>query len=62
MKPVPIATAQVFFKRFYIKNSICETNPYLVAAACVFVAAKVEETPLHIKSAVTEANQIYRGA
>ncbi|WVQ82567.1 hypothetical protein IAT38_004697 [Cryptococcus sp. DSM 104549] len=54
LKQYPIATACVFFRRFYLKNSICETNPYLVLAACVFVAAKVEETPVHIKSVVSE--------
>lgn len=61
LRQVPIATATVFFKRFYIKNAICETNPYLVLAACVFVAAKVEETPVHIKSVVSEAKVMFAG-
>ena len=61
LKPVPIATATVFFKRFYVKNAICETNPYLVLAACVFVAAKVEETPVHIKLCATEAKNAFNG-
>ncbi|RSH89518.1 RNA polymerase II holoenzyme cyclin-like subunit [Saitozyma podzolica] len=59
LRQIPIATATVFFRRFYLKNSICETNPYLVLAACVFVAAKVEETPVHIKSVVTEAKLVF---
>ncbi|WVQ64394.1 uncharacterized protein L199_002560 [Kwoniella botswanensis] len=59
LRQIPIATACVFFKRFYLKNSICETNPYLVLAACVFVAAKVEETPVHIKSVVSEAKVVF---
>lgn len=61
LRQVPIATAIVFFKRFYIKNAICETNPYLVLAACIYVAAKVEETPVHIKSVVSEAKAVFAG-
>ncbi|WVR03181.1 hypothetical protein IAU60_000172 [Kwoniella sp. DSM 27419] len=59
LRQIPIATACIFFRRFYLKNSICETNPYLVLAACVFVAAKVEETPVHIKSVVSEAKVVF---
>ncbi|ODN89661.1 cyclin C [Cryptococcus wingfieldii CBS 7118] len=59
LRQIPIATACVFFRRFYLKNSICETNPYLVLSACVYVAAKVEETPVHIKSVVSEARLIF---
>jgi cyclin C len=61
LRQVPIATATVYFRRFYTKNSVCETNPYLVLAACVFVAAKVEETPVHIKSVVAEAKVVFAG-
>lgn len=61
MRQVPIATATVFFRRFYLKNSYCETNPYLVLAACCYVAAKVEETPVHIKSVVIEAKVVFAG-
>lgn len=61
LRQIPIATATVYFKRFYLKNSYCETNPYLVLAACVFVAAKVEETPVHIKSVVSEARTVFTG-
>lgn len=63
LRQLPIATAIVFFKRFYLKpgNAICETNPYLVLAACAYVAAKVEETPVHIKSVVAEAKAVFAG-
>ncbi|GAA6023343.1 hypothetical protein JCM11491_000573 [Sporobolomyces phaffii] len=54
-----LATAIVFFRRFYLRNSYCETEPSLVAAACVYVAAKAEETPVHVKSAVTEAKAVF---
>jgi cyclin C len=61
LRQVPIATATIYFKRFYIKNAYCETNPYLVLAACLLVAAKVEETPVHIKSIVSEAKAVFTG-
>ncbi len=54
-----IATATVFFRRFYIKNSYCETDPFIVIAACCYVAAKAEESPVHIKNVVTEARIIF---
>lgn len=61
LRQIPIATATVYFRRFYTKNAYCETNPYLVLAACIFVAAKVEETPVHIKSVVAEAKVVFAG-
>ncbi|GJJ16272.1 hypothetical protein Clacol_010568 [Clathrus columnatus] len=54
-----VATAIVFFRRFYLKNSYCETDPFLVAAACCYVAAKAEETPVHIKNVVMEARSLF---
>lgn len=54
-----IATAIVFFRRFYLKNSYCETDPYLVLAACCYVAAKAEESPVHIKNVVTESRTLF---
>jgi len=38
-----IATATVFFKRFYAKNSLNTVDPLLMAPTCVFLASKVEE-------------------
>ena len=54
-----IATATVFFRRFYVKNSYCETDPFIVIAACCYVAAKAEESPVHIKNVVTESRTLY---
>ncbi|KAM0752468.1 C/H/G cyclin, partial [Meredithblackwellia eburnea MCA 4105] len=53
-----IGTASVYFRRFYLRNSYSETDVPLVAAACCYVAAKAEETPVHVKSAVAEAREI----
>ncbi|KAJ7240011.1 cyclin-like protein [Mycena rebaudengoi] len=54
-----IATATVFFRRFYLKNSYCETDPFIVVAACCYVAAKAEESPVHIKNVVAEARSTF---
>ncbi len=54
-----IATATVFFRRFYLKNAYCETDPFLVIAACCYVAAKAEESPVHIKNVVAESRTLF---
>jgi cyclin C len=54
-----IATATVFFRRFYLKNSYCETDPFIVIAACCYVAAKAEESPIHIKNVMTESRTLF---
>src|ERR1700733_114992 len=54
-----IATAIVYFRRFYLRSSYCETDPFFVAAACCYVAAKVEESPCHLKSVVSEARSLF---
>ncbi|KAH7104661.1 cyclin-like protein [Auriculariales sp. MPI-PUGE-AT-0066] len=57
-----IATAIVYFRRFYLKNSYCDTDPFIVVAACVYVAAKAEETPVHVKTVITDARTMFAGA
>ncbi|TFK35064.1 cyclin-like protein [Crucibulum laeve] len=54
-----IATATVFFRRFYLKNSYCETDPFVVISACCYVAAKAEESPVHIKNVVAESRALF---
>jgi len=44
-----IATAIVYFKRFYIKNSFLHYDPRLIAPTCLYVASKVEECSLQAK-------------
>ncbi|KAF9653512.1 C/H/G cyclin, partial [Thelephora ganbajun] len=53
------ATASVFFRRFYLKNSYCETDPFIVIAACCYIAAKAEEFPVHIKTVVNESRSVF---
>lgn len=38
-----IATATVYFKRFYARNSMKCIDPLLLAPTCIFLASKVEE-------------------
>lgn len=38
-----IATATVYFKRFYARNSLRSIDPLLLAPTCIFLASKVEE-------------------
>ena len=54
-----IASATVFFRRFYVKNLYCETDPFIVIAACCYVAAKAEESPVHIKNVVSESRLMF---
>jgi cyclin C len=54
-----IASATVFFRRFYVKNLYCETDPFIVMAACCYVAAKAEESPVHIKNVVSESRLMF---
>jgi cyclin-C len=54
-----IATATVFFRRFYLKNSYCETDPFIVISACCYLAAKAEESPVHIKNVVAESRTLF---
>ncbi|KAF7546018.1 hypothetical protein G7046_g9429 [Stylonectria norvegica] len=55
----PIATAQIYVKRFYTKVEIRRTNPYLVMATALYVACKMEECPQHIRVIITEARNCW---
>lgn len=53
-----ISTAQVFFKRFYLKASFVQFDPRLVTPTVLFVAAKVEETPINAKNFMSRLNKL----
>lgn len=55
-----IATAIVYFKRFYAKNSFSDVDPVLLAPTCLCLASKVEEygVPSPVKFTVTVANAV----
>lgn len=54
-----LATAQVYIKRFYTKNEIRHTNPYLVVTTAFYLACKMEECPQHIRFVVAEARNFW---
>ena len=56
-----LATAQVYLKRFYMKNEIRQTNPYLVLSTTFYLACKMEECPQHIRFVVNEARSLWPG-
>ena len=43
VKQQVISTAIVYFKRFYVRNSLRCIDPLLMAPTCIFLASKVEE-------------------
>jgi cyclin C len=45
-----IATAQIFFKRFYFDQFLNDFEPTLVALTALFMSGKVEECPIPVKS------------
>ncbi|KAL5606953.1 hypothetical protein BROUX41_003321 [Berkeleyomyces rouxiae] len=55
-----ISTAQVYLKRYYTRVEIRRTNPYLVVAAAVYLACKIEECPQHIRFIVSEAKSLWQ--
>lgn len=56
-----LATAQIYIKRYYTKNEIRHTNPYLVLATAFYLACKMEECPQHIRLVVGEARSFWPG-
>ncbi|SPC62193.1 related to SSN8 - DNA-directed RNA polymerase II holoenzyme and SRB subcomplex subunit, cyclin C homolog [Ustilago sp. UG-2017b] len=43
-----------------VKNSFSSVDPFLVCATCIYVSAKTEESPIHIKSALWEATRSFQ--
>jgi hypothetical protein len=45
-----LSTAIVFFRRFFLSNSVIECNPRKIAAAAALFAAKAEEEKIEVRS------------
>ena len=54
-----VATAIVYFRRFYIRNSFRQCDPLLLGPACIYLACKVEECPPIPASQLTEKLKIH---
>ena len=53
-----IATAIVFYHRFYARESYEVYERFQVATTCLFLASKVEETPKKLKDVIIEAYKV----
>ncbi|KAI8852758.1 cyclin-like protein, partial [Chytridium lagenaria] len=53
-----VSTALVYFKRYYARNSFRNGDPVLIAPTCLYLASKVEECPVHIKTVVSEMKNV----
>jgi len=61
VKQPVISTATVYFKRLYLKNSFSTYDPLLVAATCLFLAGKTEESPIKVDDLIKySTNQCFR--
>lgn len=38
-----LQAAQIYFRRFYLKVTMAEYDPYLIAVACLYLASKTCE-------------------
>lgn len=61
MRQQPIATAQLYIRRYYTRVEIRRTNPYLVTATALYLACKMEEAPQHIRVVTSEARALWPG-
>jgi len=59
---VAIATAMVFFHRFYAKHAFQEHDRFEVAVAALVLAAKTEEAPKKLNTVIQECYKLKTGA
>lgn len=55
---VAVATAMVFFHRFYAKHSFSAHDRFEVAVACIVLAAKTEESPKKLNNVIDECYKL----
>jgi cyclin T len=53
-----IATAIVFFHRFYAARKFSEFDRHIIATTCLFLAGKVEETPKKLRDIIMVTEQM----
>ena len=56
-----VATAMAFYHRFFARESHENFEAFELAATCLFLAAKVEETPKKLRDVIAESFKIERG-
>ncbi|EJK48518.1 hypothetical protein THAOC_32680 [Thalassiosira oceanica] len=57
---VAVATATVFFHRFYAKHAFQEHDRFEVAMACLLLAGKTEESPKKLEVVIREVSSVRR--
>ena len=57
-----VATASVLLLRFYTRAALVETDIALLCSAAIYVAAKVQESPVHIRTLTHESYTLWRTA
>ena len=60
LRQIVVATALTYLRRFYIRVSVRQTNPYLVLSTALYIACKIEECPINIRLIVGEARSIWQ--
>ena len=55
---LPVMTAQCFFHKFFSRESFRRHDRFVVAQACLFLAAKVEESAVSLRSLVRECHGV----
>uniref|UniRef100_A0A7S1XES2 Cyclin-like domain-containing protein n=2 Tax=Compsopogon caeruleus TaxID=31354 RepID=A0A7S1XES2_9RHOD len=55
-----VATACVYFKRFYLRNAYRDHDPRLIAPAALYLAAKTEEHTVQAKAVISQVNAMYK--
>jgi len=53
-----VATAVVYWKRFYLHNSFDEFEPALLGGTCIYLASKVEECNIKVDSILAQMKAI----
>ncbi|KAH0942916.1 hypothetical protein HID58_002553, partial [Brassica napus] len=55
---VTVATAIVFCHRFFLLQSHAKNDKWIIAAVCMFLSAKVESTPVDLKTLIITSEEI----
>ncbi|CAN7073508.1 unnamed protein product [Brassica oleracea var. botrytis] len=53
-----VATAMVFCHRFFLCQSHAKNDKWIIAAVCMFLSAKVESTPVDLKTLIITSEEI----
>lgn len=58
-RQIPLGTALVYLRRFYLLKPIRHTNPFLALITAYYLSSKLEETPHHIRLILNESQKLF---